>query len=182
MPASDSGGHIRQIVVLALGNLMHSDDGAGIHALHALRSKSAAHMDGFEASGIDVRWIEGGTLGLELTHYLAHADDLLVLDAVEMKRPPGTVALYSGDVLLKLPIGRSVHLLGLSDLMTAIRLLGNEPRDVVLVGIQPGSTEWGLQLSSEVQAGLPLLITTAEKQIQSWSNCSACPRLPLRVG
>jgi hydrogenase maturation protease len=158
----------KTIAVLALGNLMHGDDGVGIHLLRSLESQNEALTAKCEASGIDLRWIEGGTLGLELTHSLDGVEYLLVLDAVSMRQAPGTIARYQGDSLYQLPVGRSVHLMGLADLLVAIRLLGNPPREVILLGVEPASTAWGLEMSAEVKAVLPLLMASAEKQIHAW--------------
>jgi hydrogenase maturation protease len=161
---------VKTIAVLALGNLMHSDDGVGIHVLRALESQNRELTTECEARGIDLRWIEGGTLGLELTHSLQEADYLLVLDAVAMQHPPGTVARYEGDSLYHLPAGRSVHLMGLSDLLVAIQLLGNPPREMILLGVEPATTAWGLEMSAEVTASLPLLMGIAKKQILAWTG------------
>jgi len=162
----------KTIAVLALGNLMHGDDGVGIHALRALEAEDRALTAECEARGIELRWIEGGTLGLELTHSLQGVEYLLVLDAVAMQQAPGTVARYEGDSLYQLPVGRSVHLMGLSDLLVAIQLLGNPPREVILLGVEPASTAWGLEMSTEVTAALPLLMGVAEKQIHAWMESS----------
>ncbi|HEY5253622.1 MAG TPA: hypothetical protein VIJ53_03150, partial [Acidobacteriaceae bacterium] len=87
-----------------------------------------------------------------------------------------TVARYEGDSLYRLPVGRSVHLMGLSDLLVAIQLLGNPPREVILLGVEPASIAWGLELSAEVTAALSLLMGVAKKQIVAWME------LPERVG
>jgi hydrogenase maturation protease len=161
-------GHTKTIAVLALGNLMHGDDGVGLHLLRELESQSRELAADCEARGTALRWIEGGTLGLELTHSLEGVEYLLVLDAVAMQQAPGTVARYEGDSLYQLPVGRSVHLMGLSDLLVAIRLLGDAPREVVLLGVEPANTAWGLEMSPEVAAALPLLAGLAKKQIAAW--------------
>jgi hydrogenase maturation protease len=160
--------HTKTIAVLALGNLMHGDDGVGIHLLRALEAQNREVTAECAARGIELRWIEGGTLGLELTHSLEGVEYLLVLDAVAMQQAPGTVARYEGDSLYQLPVGRSVHLMGLSDLLVAIQLLGNPPREVILLGVEPASTAWGLEMSAEVKAVLPLLMAIAGKQIHAW--------------
>ena len=181
MEAITSAINTRTIAVLALGNLMHGDDGVGIHLLRALESQNSALTAECEAQGIELRWIEGGTLGLELTYSLQGVDHLLVLDAVAMQRPPGTVARYEGDSLYQLPVGRSVHLMGLSDLLVAIQLLGDPPREVILLGVEPASTEWSLEMSADVTAALPLLMGVAKKQIQTWMEVSNRRKLQPRV-
>ena len=168
MPPTANAGPKKILAVLALGNLMHGDDGVGIHLLRSLESQSRALKAECEERGIELRWIEGGTQGLELTHSLHGVEYLLVLDAVAMQQPPGTVARYTGDSLYQLPAGRSVHLMGLSDLLVAIQLLGNPPREVILLGVEPASTAWSLEMSAEVTAALPLLMGVAMKQILAW--------------
>jgi len=168
MPPSARASRTKTIAVLALGNLMHGDDGVGIHLLRALEAENREFTAECEAQGIELRWIEGGTLGLELTHSLEGVEYLLVLDAVAMQQTPGTVARYEGDSLYQLPVGRSVHLMGLSDLLVAIQLLGNPPREAILLGVEPASTAWGLEMSAEVTAALPLLMGVAKKQILAW--------------
>jgi len=168
MPPISNASPAKTIAVLALGNLMHGDDGVGIHVLRALEAENFALTAECAARGIELRWIEGGTLGLELTHSLEGVEHLLVLDAVAMQQASGTVARYEGDSLYQLPVGRSVHLMGLSDLLVAIQLLGNPPREVVLLGVEPASTAWGLEMSAEVTAALPLLMGVAMKQIHAW--------------
>jgi hydrogenase maturation protease len=172
MPLIANAGPTKTIAVLALGNLMHGDDGVGIHLLRALESQNREFTAECHARGIDLRWIEGGTLGLELTHSLEGVEYLLVLAAVAMQQTPGTVARYEGDSLYQLPVGRSVHLMGLSDLLVAIQLLGNPPREVILLGVEPASTAWGLEVSTEVMAALPLLMGVAKKQLLAWTESS----------
>ncbi len=172
MPPIANVARTKTIAVLALGNLMHGDDGVGIHLLRALEAENFALTAECETRGIDLRWIEGGTLGLELTHSLEGVEYLLVLDAVAMQEAPGTVARYEGDSLYQLPVGRSVHLMGLSDLLVAIQLLGKPPREVILLGVEPASIAWGLEMSTEVTAALPLLMGVAEKQIHEWMESS----------
>jgi hydrogenase maturation protease len=172
MPLIDKASPTKTIAVLALGNVMHGDDGVGIHLLRALESQNREFTAECHTRGIDLRWIEGGTLGLELTHSLEDVEYLLVLDAVAMQQTPGAVARYEGDSLYQLSVGRSAHLMGLSDLLVAIELLGNPPREVILLGVEPASTAWGLEMSAEVTAALPLLMGVAKKQLIAWTESS----------
>jgi hydrogenase maturation protease len=67
-----------------------------------------------------------------------------------------------------LPACRSVHLLGFSDLMSALHLLGRGPREVVLFGVQPESTDWGVTLSPTITAVLDHLIEAVLSDITKW--------------
>ncbi|MBZ5705810.1 MAG: HyaD/HybD family hydrogenase maturation endopeptidase [Acidobacteriia bacterium] len=149
-------------VVLGLGNVIHSDDGAGVHAVQRLK----------EAPDIpeDVALIEGGTLGLALLPYLWDAVRILVLDAVDVGQPAGTVVCLSWDEIRRLRGSGSVHLVGLADLLGALQLVANPPQEIILLGVQPASTDWGTELSQEVQVAIPQLVTTALELLCRWSQ------------
>lgn len=145
-------------VVLALGNPLLADDGAGPAALARLPD-----LPGVEG-------IDGGTAGLALLARVRGVARLLVLDAVETGYPPGTVVRLEGADLAGLPGGEGVHRLGLPDLLAALELLGEAPGEVVLLGVQPGSLEPGLALTPEVERALPFLTRCAEEQLAAWGS------------
>jgi hydrogenase maturation protease len=140
-------------VVLGLGNTLHSDDGIGAQAIERLRSDPRIPDD--------VALIEGGTLGLELLTYIWDCSYLLVLDAVDVGEAPGTLIRVSGEELQTLSGKGSVHQLGVADLLVALRVLANRTPEVVLLGVQPASVEWGTELSPAVAAVLPALADAA---------------------
>ncbi|MGA7472585.1 MAG: hydrogenase maturation protease, partial [Candidatus Sulfotelmatobacter sp.] len=104
-------------VVLGLGNTLHTDDGIGPQTIERLRSDPRVPED--------VALIEGGTLGLELLTYIWDCSCLLVLDAVDVGQPPGTLVRMSSQELQTLPGKGSVHQLGVADLLVALRILAN---------------------------------------------------------
>jgi hydrogenase maturation protease len=144
-------------IVLGLGNTLHADDGIGPQAIERLRSDPRVPAD--------VSLIEGGTLGLELLTYIWDCSYLLVLDAVDVGEPPGTLVRMSSQELQKLPGKGSVHQLGVADLMVALRVLAKQTPEVVLLGVQPASTEWGTELSPAVAAVLPALADAAVSEL-----------------
>jgi hydrogenase maturation protease len=144
-------------VVLGLGNTLHTDDGLGPQTIERLRSDPRVPED--------VALIEGGTLGLELLTYIWDCSCLLVLDAVDVGQPPGTLVRMSSQELQTLPGKGSVHQLGVADLLVALRILANRTPEVVLLGVQPASTEWGTELSPAVAAVLPALADAAIAEV-----------------
>ena len=142
--------------MLGLGNILHSDDGVGPQAIERMRSDARVPED--------VALIEGGTLGLELLPYIWDCSYLLVLDAVDIGQPPGTLVRMSSQELQTLPGKGSVHQLGVADLLVALRVLARRQPTVVLLGVQPATTEWGTELSPAVGAVMGSLIeaTVAE--------------------
>jgi hydrogenase maturation protease len=155
------------VVVLGLGNPIRTDDGVGIHAIRKL-SAEYRFPD-------NIQTIEGGTLGLDLLPRLRNVSHLLVLDAVDAGDPPGTLSRFAGAELARLPASKSVHLLGLVDLLGSLSLLGESPCEVVLLGVQPHSTEWGVKLSPLVEAALLDLIAVSLMQISNWLKSTLQP-------
>jgi hydrogenase maturation protease len=151
MPASAT------CVVLGLGNTLHTDDGIGPQAIERLRSDARVPAD--------VALIEGGTLGLELLTYIWDCSYLVVLDAVDVGQPPGTLVRMSSQEVQTLPSQGSVHQLGVADLLVALRVLASRTPEVVLLGVQPASTEWGTELSPAVAAALPALADAAVAEL-----------------
>src|ERR1039458_978737 len=140
-------------IVLGLGNTLHSDDGVGPKAIEKLRNDPRVPGD--------VSLIEGGTLGLELLTYIWDCSYLLVLDAVDVEQPPGTLVRMSNQELQTLPGKGSVHQLGVADLLVALRVLAYRTPEVVLLGVQPATTAWGTELSPAVAAALLALADAA---------------------
>lgn len=151
-----------RIAVLGLGNLMRADDAVGMLAVQAMRADprmpSAVHL------------IDGGTLGLDLLYPLHGVTHLLALDAIDSGAAPGTLLRFAGDSIRDLPTAKSVHLLGFSDLLGAMRLTGWIPEEIVVLGVEPQRIEWGTELSPAVQAALPPLLYAAFAQIDAWAE------------
>jgi hydrogenase maturation protease len=158
-----------RIGVLGLGNLMRTDDAVGMVALARLRLALAAQAELSFADGADrVELIEGGTLGLDLLDAVHGVSHLLVLDAVDAGAAPGTVMRLEGEEVARLPKSKSVHLLGLGDLMEVLLLMDAPPSEVVLLGVQPASTGWGTELTAAVAAAQSGMVDAALMQIARW--------------
>lgn len=160
----------RKTVVVGVGNIIRSDDGAGVHALRKLQRDSRLPDD--------VTLIEGGTRGLELLACLYDSSRLLLLDAVDIGEQPGTLLRMAGDELRGLPCGASVHQLGVADLLATLPLVSETPREIVLLGVQPAWTDWGTELSAPVEAALEPLVEAAVKQLHVWSQETAAHPTP----
>lgn len=150
-----------RIAVLGLGNLMRTDDAVGMLALQRLRADPR-----FPQS---VLLIEGGTLGLDLLYPLEGITHLLALDAIDAGARPGALLSYSGEEIADLPISKSVHLLGFSDLIGSMRLVESAPSEIMVLGVQPQSTDWGTELSPTVEFALAVLIEDVIRQVTRWS-------------
>ncbi len=146
--------------VLGMGNPLCADDGAGIAALRLLERSGAVPKR--------TALIDGSVLGLETAAMIMGADHLLILDAVEAGAAPGTLIRMAGDALAGMMGGSSVHRLGVADVLAVLRLMGRMPEDVVLLGVQPVSTEPGQGLTPPVLSSLPALVSASIRLISEW--------------
>jgi hydrogenase maturation protease len=132
-----------EVLVLGIGNTVMSDDGVGPKVVQAL-CREYRFPD-----GIDL--VDGGTLGLDLLPLLEAKSHLIMIDAVETGRQPGTRVRLSGEELpIALETRISPHQMGLKDLLAVARLMGHAPGEMVLIGVQPKSIEVGIELTPEV--------------------------------
>ncbi|HEX4006546.1 MAG TPA: HyaD/HybD family hydrogenase maturation endopeptidase [Acidobacteriaceae bacterium] len=154
-----------RIAVVGLGNLMRTDDAVGMLAIERLKI-GLPLPEG-------VALIEGGTLGLDLLHPLAGVTHLLALDAIDAGAEPGTLVRFAGEEIADLPVSKSVHLLGFSDLIGAMRLTGDAPGEIVVLGLQPHTIAWGTRLTPLVEAALPKLLDATVEQVMRWAREAA---------
>jgi hydrogenase maturation protease len=149
-------------LVLGFGNILLSDDGAGVQLVERLRSEL-----GPEAA----EFVDGGTLSFSLLSYIESADSMLVIDAADLDSPPGTVRLFEGaamDEFLKGARRRTVHEVGLIDLLDMARLRDCLPNRRSLLCIQPLRIDWNETLSGPVAEAIPEAAQLARATLQRW--------------
>ena len=149
-------------VVLAIGNVLLSDDGVGAKVLAALEAHSC-----FPA---DTRLVDGGTLSFSLESELDDCAGLIVVDASRLGTRPGTVECLEGQAMDRLlqKSGRSVHEVGLADVLDVARLTERLPSHRALIGIEPDIIDWGENLSPAVQTAVPLAAYRVLGLLATW--------------
>jgi len=136
-----------------------SDDGAGVRAVQELQ-RSYSFPD-------NVSVVDGGTLGLDLLPMLEGVTHLILVDAVETGEKPGTLIRLTGEQLpIALETKLSPHQMGLKDLLAVSGLMGHVPREMVLVGVQPGSIEMGAELTVEVNSKLDEIVANILAELE----------------
>jgi len=149
------------ILVLGLGNLLMGDDALGVHAVRRLQERFVFPEK--------VRLLDGGTLGLDLLPQLEGVGRLLIVDALEMQREPGTIVRLSGEEVPRAFAGKlSVHQMGLQDLLAVAELQGHLPPEIVVWGVQIATIELGLQLSAAVGQALEQVVDAVAAELAAW--------------
>ncbi len=151
-------------LVLGFGNVLLGDDGAGVQLVERLRSELGADA---------ANCIDGGTLSFSLLSFIEATDSMLVIDAADINGAPGTIGLFEGtamDNFLTSVRRRTVHEVGLIDLLDMARLRDCLPRRRALLCIQPGRIDWSQTLSAPVAGALPEAARQAAALLQHWRN------------
>jgi len=151
-------------LVLGFGNVLLSDDGAGVQIVERLRGELGAEAADF---------IDAGTLSFNLLPYIEATDSLLVIDAADIDRPPGSIDLFEAaamDRFLSSARRRTVHEVGLIDLLDMARLRGCLPHRRALLCIQPYRIDWSEQLSMPVGNALPDAARLAAALLERWKD------------
>ena len=149
-----------RLCVVGLGNVLCRDDGLGVAAVKRL-------LDGYRL-GPGVLVLDGGTLGMSLMSHLADVPKVLLVDAVELDEPPGTLVDLDGEhVALAAAQRLSVHQVGVVDLLDGLRLIGRYPASIGLLGMVPETTQLGVDLSPSVEAGMSRLVRAVADRIQA---------------
>ena len=144
-------------IVACFGNVLKGDDGFGVAV--------AAHLSQ-QPLPPDVRVLDVGIGGIRLVQELLDGVDvLLVVDAVDLGRPPGTVLVQRPRVLdvstLTVEARRDqladMHLATPERALMMARGLGVLPPVTLVVGVQTTDTErLGMELSPATAAAVPV--------------------------
>jgi hydrogenase maturation protease len=150
-------------VILGLGNLLQKDEGFGIHALNRMaETLSATENEAFEL-------VDGGVLGLNLLPLVDECSHLLVFDAIDAGRSPGTIVELDGpEIPLYAGIKLSEHQIGFQEVLGLALLRGNFPVHLHLIGVQPEDISTGMALSPAVQAVLEEVVRRARQILKDW--------------
>lgn len=154
-----------KILILGMGNTLLGDEGVGVHTVRTLQNAQTA------LGNIEV--IDGGTLSFVLAGPIEDAACLIVVDAAQLSRAPGTVRLYEGaemDRFVMSSRNRSVHEVSLSDLLVIAHLSDRLPPRRALIGIQPECIDWSDSLSPPVAAAVPLARKFIRALLLRWAQ------------
>jgi len=156
-----------RIGVLGIGNVLMGDDGIGPFIVRILESR-------YEFPD-HVVLHDLGTPGLGITSFFADYDVVILIDAVAANAAPGSVRTYRKHQLVRVPIPQRVspHDPALVESLLFAELSGKCPKEVLLVGIVPKTTELGCCLSQEVRSSVPPVISAVLAELNRFN---ASPR------
>jgi hydrogenase maturation protease len=154
------------ILVAGVGNVLWGDDGFGVEVIQRLRNEP---LPG------DVRLTEIGTGGINLVQDLMDPfEALVVIDAVDHGRNPGTVMLIDPEVadveemapMEKYDFLADMHYTKPERAFMLAKALGWLPEQFVLLGCQPEDVErLGTGLSEPVAAAVDVAVAEVHRLV-----------------
>ena len=153
--------HKQRFVVVGLGNVLLGDEGVGIRVVEALSKRTLP-------SWVEV--ISGGVAGHRLIEWLEDVHKAVIVDAAQMRKPPGTVVRFRPEEVTsrRAPARLSLHE---GDLLGTLKLaesLGIRPREVVVYGVQPARMDPGMTLSPEVLRAVPDVVARVLEEMAAF--------------
>jgi len=144
-----------KIAILGIGNDLRSDDGLGLYIIEKLRIDDPRVM------------IENvGSVPEGFARPLAEfgAERVIMVDAADMRKPPGHIELITKDRIRGINI--STHSMPLSFLM--MYLEQETGGKTILLGIQPKSIQFGEGLTPEIQEVVDKTINSLERVLKDY--------------
>jgi hydrogenase maturation protease len=130
-------------LVIGVGNAYRSDDAVGLIVAQRLKQQSVEGLAVLEESGS----------GAALIDLWGEADSVILIDAVQSGREPGTIhCLDARAESFSSGIFRfSTHAFGIAEAVELARVLNQLPKRCIVYGIEGSSFAAGVGLSPEVE-------------------------------
>lgn len=153
---------MKKIMVLGVGNQLMTDEGLGPYVISQLQKETWPE---------NVELIEGGTAGLEILHLIGGVDYLIIVDAVDAEAEAGAIFKFIPEDFSSYTekLGFSFHQISLFQVLQMAKVQNKLP-ETVIYGLQPKSLEWGLELTSEVQKKIPILLKLIREEITKFTQ------------
>ena len=166
----------KRVLVACIGNIFLGDDGFGVEVAQFLQRQRTYPQ------GVQV--VDFGIRGVELAYSLLDPyDELVLVDAVQRGKVPGTVTLIEPD-LTKLnaaqgaearQVGLDTHSMDPLKVLAFAQTLGAQPIHTLLVGCEPAVLgdggeyeEMQMGLSEPVQAAIAEAVHMIDTLISRW--------------
>ncbi len=160
---SDTQQARRRVTVIGLGNPLMGDDGLGVIALERLRDEW--HLPE------SVELVDGGTWGMKLLPTIEDAEELVLIDAINLDVPPGTdIELERHEIPRVFALKLSPHQIDVAEVLALCELRGRLPERMVALGLQPKDIEFGIPLSRRVAQRIDSLVANVVYQLELWGH------------
>lgn len=132
-----------KVMILGVGNPLRGDDGVGPYLVEQLRGQTDAIL-------LNCEEVPENFLGKIAEN---QPDSILIIDAIDLGMSPGAAAILQEDKLGD--ISWSTHHASLRLFIDYVK--ADTKANVLILGIQPKSTEFGSEISAELKETIGLL-------------------------
>ena len=147
------------ILILGIGNILLKDEGVGVHVVNKLKEMPLPD---------NVEVLDGGTAGLDLTDFIANRKKVIVIDAVKAGEKPGTIyRLTEKNLNIKPKAIMSFHEIDFLDALHMSEVMGDKPKETIVIGIEPKDMSDGIELSPEIKERIPRIIELVMKELNN---------------
>jgi hydrogenase maturation protease len=149
----------QNIVIMGIGNWLMSDDGVGVHAAQSLA------LDPPPGALV----VDAGTDALSALSFLEGATHVLLIDAVRGGGVPGAIRRFAEHDLSARQGVNTAHAVSL---LASRHLLppGADWPEFLILGIEPASMTYGMELSPAVADALPEITRLSREIVEFWRN------------
>lgn len=134
-------------LVLGIGNIMFADEGIGVHVCNFMKKNYK-----FTHPIHTIKFIDGGTLALQLSYIIASYDRVILIDCIDADNANiGDVFFFPYEAMPKnLNWSGSAHEVEMLQTLQYMELAGDLPRIQILACIPKRIKPMSFQLSSEI--------------------------------
>jgi|YNPNPStandDraft_1061719.scaffolds.fasta_scaffold00327_11 hydrogenase maturation protease len=150
-----------RIGIIGLGNPLRRDDGVGLIILDNIRKRMINPP-------CDIDYLDAGTPGVRLIHYISRYDVVVLIDAVDFNGEPGECILSTPEELesRKKTSNVSTHEEDVLNILKLGKNISEYPDELYIFGVQPSITSVGIGLSYELERALPRIVDDLERKIK----------------
>ncbi|HPS59292.1 MAG TPA: hydrogenase maturation protease [Spirochaetota bacterium] len=139
---------VKAVLVLGIGNILHMDEGIGVHVVNHIIESGEVLPD-------NVEFADGGTFGFDLLPLMSGRRKIVIVDALKTEDKPGSIYRFSAEHLVSRNYIYSLHDLGVKKLVDMLKLMGEDP-EVEIIGIVPEDyTSFAIGISDSVRESIP---------------------------
>ncbi|AGG05767.1 MULTISPECIES: HyaD/HybD family hydrogenase maturation endopeptidase [Dehalococcoides] len=147
----------KPILVLGTGNILLSDEGAGVRCVERLSRFPVPE---------DVELYDGGTAAMDLLDVISGREKMFILDAVHGGDEPGMIYRFRPEDIKTQPkIDISFHQMGLMEILNLAKYHDAMPKDIIIYGIQPGSMAPGFELTPAVDKAVNRVVEMMKEEL-----------------
>jgi len=164
-----------RILICGVGNKLKKDDGLGPYIIEELEKQvlpaNVSPVRSKLSTSNGVSLMDFGTSGFKTALEIGKYHKVIFVDAIQLGNQPGQIykTTLSKQDLLESPslssFTISLHEGDLEKILTTATLIGNYPKEVVVLGCEPEDLSFGLGLSRKVEKAVSKIIDLILKEI-----------------